>query len=104
MQFILQPKGSIQITGNAEIQTNTEGAIEAFLSLRSHRVEMIILRRKMSRSTVVVYFHWNLFFPIIRLLGNTNGRPYLSVVTNKRHHATTVLDITQVLLVGGGGG
>lgn len=36
-------------------------------------------------------------------MGNTNGRPYLSVVTNKRHHATTVLDITQVLLVGDGG-
>lgn len=57
----------------------------------------------MSPSTVVVYVECNFFFPIIRLLGNTNGRPYLSVVTNKRHHATTVLDITQVLLVGGGG-
>lgn len=45
-----------------------------------------------------VYF----LFPIVRLLGNTNGRPYLSVVTSKRHHATTVLNVTQVLLVGEG--
>lgn len=47
-----------------------------------------------------VYF----LVPIVRLLGNTNGRPYLSVVTGKRHHATPVLNVAQVLLVGGVGG
>lgn len=58
----------------------------------------------MSLFTIVLYFQFISFFPIVRLLGNTNGRPYLSVVTSKRHHATTVLNVTQVLLVGGGVG
>lgn len=56
----------------------------------------------MSLLTIVLYFQFISFFPTVRLLGNTNGRPYLSVVTGKRHHATTVLNVTQVLLVGGG--
>lgn len=60
-----------------------------------------MLGGNVSLFTVVSYVHCNFFFPIIRLLGNTNGRPYLSVVTNKRHHATAVLDIAQVLRVGG---
>lgn len=50
-------------------------------------VEIIMLRG--SLSSVVVYVQCNFFFPIIRLLGNTNGRPYLLVVTNKKapcHH------------------
>lgn len=50
-------------------------------------VEVTMLRG--SLSSVVVYVQSNFLFPIVRLLRNTNGRPYLLVVTNKKapcHH------------------
>lgn len=52
-----------------------------------------MLAGNISLFTIVLYFQFISFFPIVRLLGNTNGRPYLSVVTSKRHHATTVLNV-----------